>query len=132
MVKEKFKRNYNSLRFFYNNDKQKKLLELSDKNKDFEFRRLFIEISEEKLHVIFSWKTIFKYLAIILLFLSLIVYRADSNLFISLFSFSVTLKLVSDILWRKYKKCTVKVKFNLFIVDSVIFEQYGIKLPEWF
>lgn len=125
-------RTYNTLRFFRGKKKNAELTRLSDEERDFEYRRLFIEESEIDLHVAFSRGEIFKLLSwgvISLAVVSFFQFSSIAALF--LLATSLVLQLISVVFKYRFKKIAERTQFTLLIVDNVIQNTYGISLPKY-
>jgi len=104
----------------------KELKRLSDEQKDFEFRRLFIEESEKTLHVIESRHIVTKFIA----WAFLIVAAIYPTPLVSLYAIivSVFLMVISMLFKKSYRKNSEGYQFGLIVVNSVIKQDYGISM----
>lgn len=122
-------RTYETIRLFRGKRRVDELVKLSEEQRDFEFRRLFIEELEQDLHVIFSWQTIYGWIAWVFIFFSLVFFK-DPSTFYLLIGISLIAKTFSFFQREKYKKVFKGYRFSLACVDSVIKKDYGIVLPK--
>jgi len=118
------------LKLFRGKKMDKELKRLSDEQKDFEFRSLFIEENEKSLHVIESRQIVSDYISWGLMAIAVIVLTMGSTPLVSLYVFiaSLFLRLLSVLFKLSYKKTSEGYKFGLSIVDSVIKQDYGISM----
>lgn len=102
------------------------LQRLSDKQDDFNFRRLFVEETEKTLHVIESRQIVSNYIAWGFFALAVLFHTPLVSLYLVITS--LFFKVVSDLFKRSYNKKSEGYQFNLTIVDSVIMQDYGISM----
>jgi len=122
-------RTYETIRLFRGKRRVDELVKLSEEKRDFEFRRLFIEELEQDLHVIFSWQTIYGWIAWVFIFFSILFFKNPSTFYLFV-GISLIAKTFSFFQREKYKKVFKGYRFSLACVDSVIKKDYGITLPK--
>lgn len=120
-------RTYTTLRIFRGRNRNNELVKLADAQKDFEYRRLLIEEREIDLHVFFSREKISEIISWILILFSIMFYVLPI-LSIFLFLSSLFFQIFKHYWrWRFIQRFKMYM-FSLKIVDSVIFNDYGISL----
>lgn len=122
-----FERTYESLKLFGGKKRNEELEILSEKEDDFNFRRLYIDENEKWLHILFSRLKVSRWISISFMFLS-IFYLTTSKIFFSLLIISFIFFIISLFFKLKYKIRADKYHFGLKIVNIVIKETYGISL----
>jgi len=121
-------REYHTLRFF--RGKKRNSAELAahtEADIDFEYRRLLIKEYELDLHVYFSKKIIYSWLAWSFLLLAFFFWQ-DAVITSICFGLSVLSGVLSIIYKRRFRSTFRDYNFILAIVDSVIFRNTGIRL----
>lgn len=108
-------------------NRKAELIRLSEEQKDFEYRRLFIEEYKEKIHVNQSRYFVFERIAWILLSISVFSFKIPI-ISLSIFGISILFKLSSFICKTQYRKSIEEYNLGLTIVDSVIAKDYKINL----
>lgn len=122
-------RTYETIRLLRGKRQSEKLVKLADAMEDFEFRRLFKEEVEIDLHVIFSRMIVSDWLSWTFLFITPIMSKTILFTFI-LLAVASFLKIYSEYCKNKFKKVFRGYKMSLSMVDAVIYNKYGISLPE--
>jgi len=117
----------NGLQLFRGKKKNEELDRLSKEQKDFEFRRLYIEESKKTLHVIRSRKFVSMSIAWAFLLVSGFLSQYPTAFFISIGIIILSL-IVSILLQWAYVRNDSEYKVGLTIVDTVIKQDYGISL----
>lgn len=108
-------------------NRKTELIRLSKEQKDFEYRRLFIEEYNEKIQLNRNRHLFSKKIAWIFLFITILTIKIP---IISLIVFSISLlfKLFSFIFKILHRKSIEEYNLGLTIVDSVIAKDYKINL----
>jgi hypothetical protein len=119
-------REYHTIKFFRGKKrKNSEMLRLAEAKLDFDFRRLLIEESELDLHVYFSRMTVYNWLSwsFLALVFSCLQYPLMSLILLGLAILSGIFSFINK---RRFEFVFRSYNFALAILDSVIFNEYGI------
>lgn len=120
-------REYNTLKLFRGKRKNDELNRLSSSNLDFEYRRLYIEERELDLHVFCSRETVFNWAFIS--FMGLAIYLFQYPLLaLTMFGFGLVAKMTSFRYRFLVNRVIIIYSLVLKIVNSAIYNEYGISL----
>jgi hypothetical protein len=108
-------------------NRKEELIRLSEEQKDFEYRRLFIEEYKEKILINKNRQFVSERISWAFLFLALFFFQTPQISFI-IFGISLIFKTVSFIFKILHKRRIGEFNLGLVIVDSVINKDYGINL----
>jgi hypothetical protein len=121
-------REYQTIKFFRGKKrKDAELVRFAETKQDLEFRRLFIEESELDLHVYYSRMTIYNWLS--WNFLALAIYYSKYPVITyAVFGLAVISHILSLISKKKFEFVFRRYNFALSIIESLIYNEYGISL----
>jgi hypothetical protein len=121
-------REYHTIKFFRGKErKNAELFRLSEAHQDFEYRRLLIEENELDLHVYFSRMTVYNWLSWSFIALAFC-YLQHPIITSVLLGLAILSGIFSYINKRRFEFVFRSYNFVLAIVDSMIFNEYGITL----
>jgi hypothetical protein len=121
-------REYNTLKFFRGRTRNNaEMQRLAESSQDFAFRRLLIEENEVDLHVYFSRMFVFNWLSWGFLAFTLLFWMHPITASI-LCGIAFMLRIGSVFYKRRFQLTFWRYNFALSIVNSVILNDYGIRL----
>jgi len=107
------------------------LLRLAEEEKDFEYRRLFIEEAEQDILVSYSRSKLFEDIALVVLFVHALSIFMEGPLFGISLLFAFILWVTSVFYKYQHQKFLKRTRNTLLFVDAVIKSTYGITLPKY-
>lgn len=107
------------------------LLRLAEEEKDFEYRRLFIEEAEQDIIVSYSRSKLFEDIALVVLFVHALSIFMEGPLFGISLLFALILWVTSVFYKYQHQKFLKRTRNTLLFVDAVIKSTYGITLPKY-
>lgn len=113
------------IKMWRSKSRERELIRLSEEQKDFEYRRLFIEEYKEKIEIHKNREHFFSKHAWTLLIVALISFKMPM-LSLVIFGFSLLFKTISGISKTLHRRSVEEYNLGLAIVDSVIKKDYGI------
>ena len=119
------------LKLFRGKRKNLELTKLAEEEKDFEYRRLFIEESKLDIQVAFSRNKFFGDMAIFVLFVHALSIFIDGPIFGVSLIITLLLWGISLFYKHQHRKFIERTKLTLQLVDGVIKKTYGISLPKY-
>jgi hypothetical protein len=117
----------NAIRLLRGKRKNDLLNELSDAQRDFEYRRLYIEERELDLFVYYSRAKVSNWISWGFIFISLYCYQFP-KLSAILFTLSIIFQIIRFVWKRKLQRRFEMYMFSLKLIDGVIKNDYGISL----
>jgi len=120
-------REYDTLKLRRGERRNDELRKLSESNKDFDYRRLYVKERELDLHVFFSRKFIGNVAGWSFLALA-VCYFQYPFLALTMFGLSLAAKIYSEYNHQMYSKVNWIYTNCLRIVDSAIEKEYGISM----
>jgi hypothetical protein len=107
------------------------LLRLAEEEKDFEYRRLFIEEAEQDILVSYSRSKLCEDIALLVLFIHALSIFKEGPLFGISLIFAFILWSISVFYKYQHQKFLKRTRNTLLFVDAVIESTYGITLPKY-
>lgn len=122
---------YETMELLRGKRRNEELTQLAIEEKDFEYRRLFIEESALDIQVAFSRSELCKDISSIFLFFAALAVISDGPMWGITLCLSAFFKLMSMFHLYHYKRFTKITRNTLLFVDGVIKSTYGITLPKY-
>lgn len=114
-----------NIKLWRKKNRKAELIRLSNEEKDFEYRNLFIKEYKELISINYNRHFISELIAWSLIFLASC-YFQNIVIFLFVFILSLFFKVISYIFKMQYKKSIQKYNLGLTIINSVIYKEYGI------
>ena len=111
--------------------RNEELTQLCEEEKDFEYRRLFIEEAELDMQVAYSRGQLFNDIALVVLFVTSLSIISARPVFELSLLIALTLWVISALYKRQHQKFIKRTHKTLLLVDNVIKSTYGITLPKY-